>query len=132
MGGKSSSSSSSSSSTQNVDRRVVADNQATAISSDASTINITATDSGAVNAAIDLAKTGTDAASQNYLALLGLTEGILVETSKVIDKNASAAADAYTKAQSSVTGATDDRKLLMIGALLVGGVVAVKAFGKHA
>lgn len=125
------SSSSSDTSTSNVDKRLVVDNGALGISADNSTITLT--DSGAVKSAIELAdKTGARS-SEDFKALLNLGASLEAEALKVLDKNtelakqvSSSIGSAYEVAQSTVSGARDQEKtLLIVGAVAVVVLIAL-------
>lgn len=136
-GGDSSSSSSSSTSTttntQNIDKRQVVDAGSVGVSSDQSTVNVQVLDNGAIRDALAFASRAGDAASGGYSELLKVTSAIFNQAFAVIDKNAALAKEltsevgtAYDVAQSSVSGARDQQKTLLIVGGIIVGLVAMK------
>lgn len=150
-GGGSSSSSSSTVQTSNTDKRQVVDGSSVGVSSDSSTVNVTATDHGTVKASIDLvgrvagaqldlaksntqaqvdlAKTNTEAQARNLGALLGYASEALKITKDNINlavKNTDQIGSAWQAARDS----SDGNRTLAIGGLVIAGIVAVIAFSK--
>lgn len=137
-GGGSSSSSSSNTQTTNVDKRLVVDGQSVGVSSDSSTVNVTATDYGSVDRAlqivreanansIDLSKNNTQALGAGIGQVLGFAEKALTLTKENIGlavKNTDQISTAYKTVGDLSTG---NRTLATLG-LIVGGIVAVVAF----
>lgn len=133
FGGKSSSSSSANQSTTNIDRRQVVDGGSVGIA-EAHTVNIT--DGGTVRAVLDLARGVDELQSQDYARFLDLTGDVFEGALQVLNKNTELAAataqgvgDAYEVAQSTVSGARDQQKVLLIIGAVVLALVVFKVKG---
>lgn len=144
------SSASSSTSTQTTDKRIVADGASTVESIDRSNIatgnainlsarsdgknsstriNITQTDYGAVDAALQFAGKTVDAvAGQGFAALLDLADGLFERTSAAQADAMGAVSAAYAQADADKAGSIDNRTLLILAA--VAAVVVVGVWGK--
>lgn len=135
LGGGGGSSSSSASTTTTVDKRLALQS-GVGISSDSSSVTVNALDggaiaaaAGAINSAIDLAKSGDSTSGKNYTDLLGLTGnvidkllGSLGEDRKLVDKSI----QSYTPTTSGGTEAAQQKALLIGAGILVAGFVAIK------
>lgn len=136
-GGGSSSSSATTTTTQ--DRRQVVE-QGVAVSSDSSTVNVTATDQGAVAAALEFATAAgagvleADLANQDTVnRLLGIADKVFVGAFETIGKTSEAvmtAGQGVATAYEGAQGAGNEKTLLALAALAVVGIVAVKVWGK--
>lgn len=135
-GGGGGSSSETSTTTQNVDKRQVVDTGSIGVSSDQSTVNVSASylDDGAVNKAIDLAKSSTDGGNKNIGDVLGFAKDVL----KVAGDNLKGTQSAFATATEKVSAAYDSvqemstgQRVLIAAVVGIAGVVAVKSFGKR-
>jgi hypothetical protein len=130
-GGSSSSSSSNSTTTTNIDKRQVNDNGAVGVTSDSSTVNVSVLDNGAIDKAIDLAKSGTTGAYQGISELLGFAKDVIKlqdESAKLISKSAENVGDAYQTANEMSSG---QKQLATVGLVVAGVVGFVALKGKH-
>lgn len=140
-GGGGGSSSSNETTTQNIDKRLVVDS-GIGISSDSSTLNVTALDGGAVSRAfefaaknVDLMKDADALQGQTVQQLLGLTDRVFDGAFKVLDKNADivkASSAFVSDAYDNAKGEGDTKKLIAAGVIAAVAIVAVKSFGKAA
>jgi len=102
--------------TTNLDKRQVVDGNGIGISSDSATVTI------------------NDTSGDNYKALLATTERLALQTENTLQKNldvvsemSAGVSSAYADASANATA----NKPILIGGLVVLGLVAVSAFGKH-
>lgn len=131
IGGSSKSSANSSQTTSNVDKRLVVDGGAIGISSDNGSVAVNVLDGGAIQAALALADNVDARSGEGLKVLAELGRQLFDESFKVLDKNTALAAEvsrsvgsAYEVAQSSVSGARDQQKILLIvGAVAVAFIV---------
>ncbi len=120
-GGSSSSSTSTSTTTntQNIDKRQVVDTGSVGVSSDMSTVNVTATDHDAIAKSFDLAKTSSAAT----LDSVGKAVTFATDALKLANEGAKNVGTAYQTAQDSAQG---------LRFVVVGGVIAVAIFALRA
>lgn len=137
--GGSSSASSTSTETTNIDKRLVVDGSSVGVSSDSSTVNVTATslDGGAVNAAIDLAKVSSESGNKNVAEVLGFVRDTFGDVLKVAGENLKGTQGAFQQATEAVKGAfiaqadiSTGQRAMVAGGLILAGIVAIKALGK--
>ena len=137
MGGGSSSSSSNATTTKNTDKRLVVSDSGIGLSSDSSTVNITTSDQGSIQGALDIVRGSNDALQANYENLLVGTgqafSGILSLAEKAmaggfgsLDKSQGNVAALVDTAQSK--GTLDNRTITILGisAAVVVGAFAVR------
>lgn len=132
-GGGSSSSSSSSSSTTNIDKRLVVDN-GVGVSSDSSTVNVSALDNGAVTAGTDLAKKALDSIvtadaqqGQSLDNIIGLAGKLFDGGFAMLKSSQDATNAAYSTATDlkTSTGTLDQRTIVILGISAAAAVVAI-------
>lgn len=138
-GGGGGSSSSNETTTQNIDKRLVVD-QGIGISSDSSTVNVSALDGGAVTAAfefagqnVELLKASDALQGQTAQQLLGLAGTVFNRAFDVIGKNAElvqASGATVAQAYDNAKGEGDAKRLVAYGVIAAVAIVAVKSFGK--
>lgn len=119
-GGGGRTSSSSSADTSNIDRRVVADNGAIALSGDVSTIQVL--DGGAIAGALDLVKASDQNTAKTVNDLLGFTKDIFTVGAKQIQQQSDLVAKAYDQARGEGT----QKNLVVVATLAAVAFVAVK------
>ncbi len=130
-GGSTSSSSSTSTTTttQNVDKRQVVDSNSVGVSSDMSTVNVTATDFNSVARSFDLAKTSSEQGKDTINKALGYTGEVLkfaADAAKIVQSSAANVGDAYKTAQDSATGL----RFVVAAGMVIAGIVAVTQLPK--
>lgn len=86
-GGGSSSSNETTTTTTSTDKRQVVDNSSIGVSSDSSTVNVYATDDGAVKQAIELTGGVAEGALNGYRALLAATVALASSSEKTLQAN---------------------------------------------
>lgn len=133
------SSSSNQTTTQNIDKRLVVDS-GIGISSDSSTLHVTALDGGAVNSAfefatknLDLMKSADALQGQTAQQLLGLVDRVFDSSFKVLDKNSDivkASGSMVATAYDNAKGEGDAKRLVAYGVIAAVAIVAVRSFGK--
>lgn len=133
------SSSSNETTTQNVDKRLVVDS-GIGISSDSSSVNVTALDAGAItdafefaNANVELLKASDALQGQSVAQLLNLTDKVFDGAFKVLDKNAAiveSSGQFVAQAYDNAKGEGDTKKMIAFGVIAAVAIVAVKSFGK--
>ncbi|MQY50833.1 hypothetical protein [Rhodocyclus gracilis] len=127
-GGGSSSSSANTTTTNTTDKRLVVDT-GVGVSSDSSTVNVSVLDQGAINGAIDLAKTGTVSAYSGIDKLLGFAKDVLEldkQSQKLVAQSAENVGSAYKTAQDASSG----QRFMVAGGMIIAGIVAVSALKK--
>lgn len=134
------SSSSNETTTQNIDKRLVVD-QGIGISSDQSTVNVTALDGGAITqvfefaqSSVDLLKAGDALQGQTAQQLLGLVDRVFDKSFQVLDKNADivkASGAIVATAYDNAKGEGDAKRLVAYGVIAAVAIVAVKSFRSH-
>jgi len=122
-GGGGRSSTASATTSTNTDKRLVVSDSAIGISSDNSTINLTTTDGGAVDASFDFAKSANAIASENFNDLLNTTNNVL---SGILGGIASQ--QNFIAATTADAKGTIDNKTIMTISGIGAVVVAVLAF----
>lgn len=125
--------------TQNIDKRLVVDS-GIGISSDSSSVNVTALDAGAINEAfefananVELMKSADALQGQTAAQLLGLTDRVFTEAFKVLDKNASlvqSSGKLVSDAWDNAKGEGSTKTFLAYGVIAAVALVAVRSFGK--
>lgn len=127
-GGKGSSTSSTT--TTSTDKRMVVGEYGIGVSSDSSTVNVTALDGSAIKSAFEFAATNDLTTAENVERLLGFAGDVFAGALTVLDKNAAlvqSSGELVATAYEDAKGQTTDNKYLIAGALAIVGVVAVKA-----
>lgn len=140
-GGGGGSSSSNETTTQNIDKRLVVDS-GIGISSDSSTLNVTALDGGAVQAAfefagqnVELLKNADALQGQTAQQLINLADRVFTGAFSVLDKNADVvktAGASVATAYDNAKGEGDAKRLVAYGVIAAVAIVAVRSFGKGA
>lgn len=138
-GGGGGSTSANETTTQNIDKRLAVQD-GIGISSDQSTVNVTALDGGVlagaqatVQQAIELSKTGASNQLQGYESLLGLSGKVLdrlFDANKENQMLVSQTIDAVTPLTSAGGQSLVNGEQLKFAALIVGGVFAIKMIVK--
>ncbi len=132
MGGRSSSSNAST--TTNADNRLVVDNGGIGVTGSGNSLTLSTTDFGAVQGALDLAKSGQQQDTQRFDALLSAGTSLLSKTFATVQASndlARSVSQGAVQLASKATPEQDSTKFLMIGVVAAVAVVAVKAFGKR-
>lgn len=93
-------------------------------------VNITKTDNGAVTASFDFAKSIAAGAASTMAASSGQMQELTLSAMDAV-KGAYANNDA-TLADAYKTSKAGEQKVMVFGALLIGGIVALRALGKAA
>ena len=133
-GGGGGSSSSNETTTQNIDKRLVVD-AGIGISSDSSSVNVTALDGGAVQAAFEFAGKSVDLTGDTSLQLIALANSVFNRSFDVITENAEivkAAGATVATAYDNAKGEGDAKRLVAYGVIAAVAIVAVRSFGKGA
>lgn len=133
------SSSSNETTTQNIDKRLVVDS-GVGVSSDSSTVNVSALDGGAIASAfefagqnVELMKSADALQGKTVSELLGLTDRVFQGAFTVLDKNAAlveSSSKFVSQAYDNAKGEGDVKKLVAAGVIAAVAIVAVKSFGK--
>ncbi len=126
------SSSSNETTTQNIDKRLVV-SSGIGISSDSSTLNVTALDGGAIMSAFDFAAKNDALQGQTAQQLIGLADRVFEGAFKVLDKNADVvktAGQTVATAYDNAKGEGDAKRLVAYGVIAAVAIVAVQSFGK--
>ena len=136
MGGSSSSSSSTASTTANTDKRMVIDGNSLGVSSDSSTVNVTALDGGAIDkagaavqAALDTVQANDAIQGQNLSGIIGLA-GQLFKGG--FESLKTSQGQAQTALQTALQSAVQPSATIPNNLLIAGGVamVALVAIGR--
>ena len=133
-GGGGGSSSSNETTTQNIDKRLVVD-AGIGISSDSSSVNVTALDGGAVQAAFEFAGKTADMQGDASMQLLALANSVFNRSFDVISQNAEivkTAGASVATAYDNAKGEGDAKRLVAYGVIAAVAIVAVRSFGKGA
>ncbi len=126
------SSSSNSTTTQNVDKRLVVDS-GIGISSDSSTLHVTALDGGAITSAFDFATKNDAIQGQTAQQLIGLADRVFEGAFTVLDKNAEivkTAGQTVATAYDNAKGEGDAKRLVAYGVIAAVAIVAVRSLGR--
>lgn len=126
-GGGGGSSSSTATTTTSTDKRMVVD-QGIGISSDSSTVNVTALDGDIVKQALDTVKASDAVAGEGFAKLLDLTGKVFDVGAGVIKSGQALTNEAYQQATSEKSGSIDNKTIMILG---VAGAAAW-AFSKAA
>lgn len=128
-GGSSSSSQSSSTNTTNTDKRLVVDGSSIGISSDSSTVNVQALDSGIVNKALDTVAAADATAGEGFDRLLGLTEKLFDTGGKLLETNSAttmAQLETLNTARNDTRGQVDQKTIILLAAAGVAAAWVMK------
>ena len=125
-GGGSSSSSSTSSQTTSIDKRMVVDN-GVGVSSDSSTVTVTATDLGAIDKAFGFASASGDKIVSSFDKVVGLADVLLRGSLDAVKTTNGVVSQAYETARTTAAGAIDQKTMIV---LAVAGAVAFVASRK--
>lgn len=125
-GGGSKSSSSTTTSTQNTDKRQVVDNQSVGVSSDSSTVNVTMTDLGAIDAALAMLNNGGVGLRDSFDKVIGLADTLLKGSLSAMKETNAVVSQAYETAQTTTNGAIDQKTMIV----LAGAAAAAFIFGR--
>lgn len=135
FGGDSSSASTTQSTTNNTDKRQVLDGGAVGVSNDGGgTISLALTDQGAVRGGLDTANRALASNATNFEHLLSAADALYSKTQSSLDANVKLAGTLAGTAQTAYADAANQasgNKSLIMVAIVVVGVVAALAFGKH-
>lgn len=126
-------SSTSATTTTSVDKRLVVDS-GVGVSSDSSTVNVSALDGGAIKSAFDFAALAGQGAGDTVIAALELADTIYTKGLSALDRNVdlvNKSGDMVAKAYDQAKGSGSEYRLMTVGALALVGVVAFKSFGKR-
>lgn len=139
MGGKSGgSSSSNSNSTQNTDKRLIVSDQGLGISSDTSTVNVTALDQGAIKGAVDITSKALDTVAganamqgQSLDSIIGLAGDLFRGGFKALETSQDQVNTAYqTATETKQAAGTIDNRTIMVLGIAAAGALAYMAHGK--
>lgn len=125
-------SSTSATTTSSTDKRMVIDN-GVGVSSDSSTVNVSALDGGAIASAFDFAALAGQGASETVIAALSLADTVYTKGLTALDRNVdlvNRSGDMVAKAYDQAKGSGSEYRMMTVGALALVGVVVFKSFGK--
>lgn len=109
-GGDSSSASTTQSSTTNIDKRQVVDTGSVGVTADNSTINVSATDQGAVNSALKMAENTGAGALDAYKALLSTTVLLAGQANQTLQANTAFSEQLATNITDTKTDNSEEAK----------------------
>lgn len=124
-GGGSSSSSATTTQTENTDKRMVVDN-GVGVSSDSSTVTVTAVDLGAVSKAFEFAGASGEAVVGTLDKVLKLADTVLTGSLKTVGDSTSLVSQAYETAENTKTGSIDQKTMMVIAGIGAAAYIATR------
>lgn len=124
-GGGSSSSSATTTTTQNVDKRMVVDN-GVGVSSDSSTVTVTAVDLGAVSKAFEFAGESGKAVVGTLDKVLKLADTVLTGSLAAAKDSTALVSQAYETAENTQAGSIDQKTMMVIAGIGAAAYVATR------